>query len=85
MHNPTVVRVLKGYKSLGVGSFNMASYSGAINEKREDFSLHFKVFSRPYPNGVYTNDTGPMERVYDSWVIDSVPEKLAEAVKPFFQ
>jgi len=79
-----LARALKGYKSVGVASFNMASYSHAVNENSEDFWLHFKLFSRPAPTGIYTNDTGPMERMYDSWVIDSVPEKLAEVMKPFF-
>jgi len=77
-------RTLKAYKSVGVYSFNLASYSCALNENREDFWLHFKLFSRPSPTGIYTNDTGPMERMYDSWVIDSVPEKLTESMKPFF-
>eukprot|EP01114_Cavostelium_apophysatum_P016041 TRINITY_DN4499_c0_g2_i1.p1 TRINITY_DN4499_c0_g2~~TRINITY_DN4499_c0_g2_i1.p1 ORF type:complete len:339 (-),score=72.51 TRINITY_DN4499_c0_g2_i1:25-1041(-) len=80
-----LLKALEGYKSLGIGSFNLASYSAAVNEAtREDFCLHAKLFSRPAPNGVYTNDTGPMERMYDSWVIDSVPEKMAEALRPFF-
>jgi len=48
------------------------------------YSLHAKLFSRPYPKGVYTSDTGPMERGYDVWVIDTLPEELAERVRPFF-
>jgi hypothetical protein len=48
------------------------------------FDPHARLFSRPYPRGVYTNDTGPMERGYDVWVIDTVPEELADRMKPFF-
>jgi len=77
-------RMLKAYKSVGVGSFNMASYSAAVDEKLDSYALCVKFFSRPYPKGVYTNDTGPMERMYDAFVIDSVPEKLAESLRPFF-
>jgi hypothetical protein len=62
----------------------MASYSAAINDNSEYYWLCVKLFSRPSPKGVYTNDTGPMERMYDSFVIDSVPEKLAEFLRPFF-
>ncbi|MHA1210795.1 MAG: hypothetical protein ACTSRF_16465 [Candidatus Freyarchaeota archaeon] len=54
-----LLRVLRGYKKIGVGSFNLASYS-------------------------YTNDTGPMERLYDVWVIDTLPETLAGMLRGFF-
>jgi len=77
----SLVRVLAGYKSVGVGSFNMASYSAAVNETRADYWLCIKLFSRPFPKGVYTNDTGPMERMYDAFVIDSVPEVLATSLR----
>jgi len=79
-----LVKVFAGYKSVGVGSFNLVSYSAAVEEEREDFWLCIKLFSRPFPKGVYTNDTGPMERMYDSFVIDSPPEILASYLKPFF-
>ena len=36
-----------------------------------------QLISRPYPKGVYTSDTGPMERLEDVWVIDTLPEELA--------
>lgn len=74
-------KLLVAYKANGVGSFNLASFSNNFSASADDFWLHFKLFSRPFPNGVYTNDTGPMERMYDSWVIDSVPEKLAENLR----
>ena len=75
---------LCGYKAMGVGSFNLLTYSGPLNEKIDSYSLHARLFSRPSPRGVYTNDTGPMERGYDVWVIDTVPEELAQRMKPFF-
>jgi len=80
-----LVKILAGYKSVGVGSFNLASYSAGVNENREDYWLLIKLFSRPFPKGVYTNDTGPMERMYDSFVIDSPPEILASNLRPFFK
>ncbi len=70
--------------NLSVGSFNMVSYSmpvGSTSDENPHFTLHFKLFSRPKPAGLYTNDTGPLERMLDSWVIDSVPETVAELVK----
>jgi len=81
-----LTKTLLGYKNLGVGSLNMASFSAAVDDKAASthFRLHVKLFSRPSPKGVYTNDTGPMERVYNSWVIDSVPEILAETIRGSF-
>lgn len=76
--------VLKGYKSMGVGSFNVVSYSSAMDDELPYFTLHFKVISRPYPRGIYTNDSGPFERFYDVWVIDTLPELVAQTLKNFF-
>jgi len=69
---------------MGIGSFNLLSYSGPLGKKLDYYSLHVKLFSRPYPKGVYTSDTGPMERGYGVWVIDTLPEELADRIKPFF-
>jgi galactose-1-phosphate uridylyltransferase len=70
-------RMLKCYKSMGVGSFNLVSFSSALDEALPYFTLHFKMVSRPYPRNVYTNDSGPFERFYDIWVIDTLPEHVA--------
>jgi galactose-1-phosphate uridylyltransferase len=79
-----LTHVLCGYTAMGIGSFNLITYSGPLHEQLDFYRFHAKLFSRPYPRGVYTNDTGPMERGYDVWVIDTVPEELAEHMKPFF-
>eukprot|EP01118_Nematostelium_gracile_P007441 TRINITY_DN2428_c0_g1_i1.p1 TRINITY_DN2428_c0_g1~~TRINITY_DN2428_c0_g1_i1.p1 ORF type:complete len:336 (-),score=81.74 TRINITY_DN2428_c0_g1_i1:58-1065(-) len=80
-----LVQLLAGYKSVGVGSFNLVTYSAPAEFDTNSYSLVFKLFSRPFPRGVYTNDTGPMERMYDSFVIDSPPEILAQALRPFWK
>lgn len=74
----SLVKALKGYKRLGIGSFNLVAFSGPIGEKLNYYRLNVKLISRPYPSGVYTNDTGPFERLYDAWVIDTLPEVVAE-------
>jgi UDPglucose--hexose-1-phosphate uridylyltransferase len=79
-----LTKVLCGYKEIGIGSFNLITYSGPLGKKLDYYSLHAKLFSRPYPKGVYTSDTGPMERGYDVWVIDTLPEELANRMRPFF-
>ena len=79
-----LIKALKGYKKLGIGSFNLVTYSGPTSEELNHYRLNAKLISRPYPQGIYTNDTGPMERLYDLWVIDTLPEMVAENLRLFF-
>jgi galactose-1-phosphate uridylyltransferase len=79
-----LANVLCGYKAMGIGSFNLITYSGPLTERLDFYRFHARLFSRPYPKAVYTNDTGSMERGCDVWVIDTVPEELADHLKPFF-
>jgi galactose-1-phosphate uridylyltransferase len=76
--------VLLGYHALGVGSFNLASLSAGVGEELDHFSLGFRLISRPYPAGVYTNDSGPAERLYDFRVVDTLPEEVAAALRGSF-
>jgi galactose-1-phosphate uridylyltransferase len=78
-------RILRCYKSMGVGSFNLVSFSSALDEPLPYFTLHFKIVSRPYPRNVYTNDSGPFERFYDIWVIDTLPEEVAATCRSFLR
>jgi len=80
----SISKILKGYKSMGVGSFNIVSFSAGMDEKHPYYTLHFKIISRPYPQGIYTNDSGPFERFYDIWVIDTLPEEVARTLKYYF-
>ncbi len=75
--------MLKCYKSMGVGSFNLVSFSSFPDEHLLHFTLHFKIVSRPYPRNIYTNDSGPFERFYDIWVIDTLPEEVAVTCRDF--
>jgi len=79
-----VVKALKGYKGIGVGSFNLATFSGPVDKKLDYYRLNVKLISRPYPGALYTSDTGPSERLYNVWVIDTLPELLAEKLGPLF-
>jgi hypothetical protein len=36
------------------------------------------------PGGIYTNDTGFFERMYDLWIIDTLPEEVAHQARPLF-
>ncbi len=79
-----VVRLLKAYHAMGVGSFNLVTYSPGLDQDPPPFPFHAKLISRPYPSGIYTNDTGFFERMYELWIIDTLPEEVAQHVRAFF-
>jgi galactose-1-phosphate uridylyltransferase len=76
--------VLRGYHAIGVGSFNLASFSSAVGETLPYFPVQFRLISRPYPRGTYTNDTGPLERFFGVSVVDDLPEEVAASLRPYF-
>ena len=80
----SAVKILHGYKQMGVGSFNLNIFSGPIGEKLNYYALNAKIISRPFPQTVYTNDTGSLERLQDEWVIETLPEDVAERMRGVF-
>ena len=78
-------RALREYQELGVGSFNLVSFSGPMGGVGEHWRLTMKLISRPYPGLASANDTGPFERLCNAWVIDTVPETLASRVRALFR
>ncbi len=80
-----LVRALRAYRHLGVGSFNLVTYSPPMDEDPPPFPFHARLISRPYPSGIYSNDSGFFERMYDLWIIDTPPEDLALRTRPFFE
>jgi len=79
-----VVRLLKWFEAVGVGSFNLSSYSGPCNQKLSHYRLHFRVIARPSPVPLYTNDSGFMERMHLEPVVDTLPEQLANDLRRYF-
>ena len=79
-------RALRAYREIGVGSFNLVIFSGPIGGNEAYFYwMSAKLISRPYPRGIYTSDTGSMERLQDVWVIDTLPEELARRMRSFLK
>ena len=77
-------RTLRAYGEIGMGSFNLVTFSGPIGGNKAYFYwMSARLISRPYPKGIYTSDTGPMERLQDVWATDTLPEELARRMKPF--
>ena len=76
-----LMTVLCGYQEMGIGSFNLVTYSGPICKPLNYYCFNIKLISRPFPRCVYTNDTGAFERLYNVWVVDTLPEQLAEKMR----
>jgi len=79
-----VNRVLCGYKQMGVNSFNLSTFSGAVGESQGHYSMNAKIISRPYFQPFYRNDTGVLERLHQEADIEMMPEVLAQTLKAFF-
>ena len=77
--------VLACYAEMGVGSFNVNSFSAPTDQGTDHYLLNVKIISRPFPGGLYMNDTGVFERLQGEWVIESLPEDIAAIMKRKFQ
>jgi galactose-1-phosphate uridylyltransferase len=76
-----VVRLLRGYKSMGVNSFNMSTFSAAMDDRLDYYSLHAKLISRPVLQPFYRNDTGILERFHHEADIEVMPEAFAKSAR----
>jgi UDPglucose--hexose-1-phosphate uridylyltransferase len=79
-----VVRVLRGYKAMGMNSFNLVTYSSAIGGRSEHFRFSARIISRPVFQPLYTNDTGSIERFYGISIIEALPEQVALDIRKYF-
>jgi len=79
-----VVRVLRGYKAMGMNSFNLVTYSAAIGDHSEHFRFSARIMSRPVFQPLYTNDTGSIERFYGISIIEALPEQVAAEMRKRF-
>ena len=79
-----VLRALRGYKKIGVNSFNLITFSAPLGESPEHFSLSARMISRPAFQPLYTNDSGPLERFLGISVIEALPEDVAREMRPHF-
>lgn len=79
-----IVKALRCYKSMGVDSFNLITYSAPLGERAEHFRMGARIISRPVFRPLYTNDAGPLERFYGISVIESLPEDVARDMRAHF-
>lgn len=76
-----VITTLRAYKTAGVNSFNVVTYSASIGQPVDYFWLTARIISRPRFQPYYTNDTGFMERLFDEWVVETLPEDVARSLR----
>lgn len=79
-----VVKILRCYKEMGVNSFNLITYSAPLGESPDYYWLNARIISRPLFQPFYTSDSGFMERFYDVWVIETLPEDVATEMRASF-
>ena len=77
----SICQALRGYKAMGVGSLNLVVFSAPLSQESKYFRLNAKLISRPFPIPLYTGDTGFMERLCGEWVIEALPEHVAEQMR----
>jgi galactose-1-phosphate uridylyltransferase len=80
-----VVRILCGYKAMGMNSFNLVTYSAAIGDRSEYFRFSARIMSRPIFQPLYTNDAGSIERFYGVSIIEAMPEQVAAEMRKQFE
>ncbi len=76
-----VARLLAAYRSDGVNSFNLSSFSAPMGERPEHYALHAKLISRPVLHPFYRNDTGILERFHHEADIEVLPEVFAASAR----
>ena len=79
-----IVRVLRCYKVMGMNSFNLVTYSAAIDGRSEHFRFSARIMSRPVFQPLYTNDAGSIERFYGISIIEAMPEQVAAEMRKWF-
>ena len=80
-----LVKLLRGYKQMGVNSFNLSTFSAPLGERLDYYCLHAKLISRPAFEPFYRNDTGILERFHYEADIEVIPEDVAETMRVFFE
>ncbi len=80
----TIVKILRCYNKMGVNSFNLVTYSAPVGQNPDYFWLSARMISRPFFQPFYTGDSGFMERFFNVWVIETLPEELASEMRSAF-
>jgi len=79
-----ITKILHCYRAMGINSFNLITYSARLTERPDYFLMSARIISRPVFRPLYTSDAGFMERFYDVWIIETLPEEVAREMRESF-
>jgi galactose-1-phosphate uridylyltransferase len=77
-------RVLKGYGSLGVSTFNFSVFSGPLTEPDDSFRCFLRIVSRQNVYENYRTDDYFLQKLLRNELILTLPEELASMLRDFF-
>ncbi len=78
-----ISRVLQWYEQAGYNSFNLALYSGPLNNSRGG-CVHLSMITRTAMLPYYRSDAMYMERLHWEAAVDRAPERIAEDLRAHF-
>jgi len=78
-----ISRVLRWYELTGYNSFNLALYSGPLNDSRGG-CVHLSMITRTAMLPYYRSDAMYMERLHWEAAVDRSPERIADDLRVHF-
>ncbi len=78
-----IARVLQWYELTGYNSFNLALYSGPLNNSR-GWRVHLSMITRTAMLPYYRSDAMHMERLHWEAAVDRAPESIADDLRAHF-
>lgn len=79
-----IARVLRGYASLKVSTFNFSLYSGPLRARDDAFCCLLRIVSRQNVYENYRTDDYFLQKLLRNELILTLPEALASALRAFF-
>lgn len=79
-----LIRTMRAYNEMGIYSFNMNFFTGALNDDHTRFHLLFSP--RTFFNqSLGTPDIGALRNLFNETLCMAFPEEIADQLRPFFQ
>jgi galactose-1-phosphate uridylyltransferase len=78
-----ISRVLQWYASIGYNSFNLALYSGPLNDS-QGWRVHLTMITRTAMLPYYRSDAMHLERLHWEAAVDRSPESIADDLRMHF-
>ena len=82
-----IARVLQWYELTGYNSFNLALYSGPLNNRGNNsrgWRVHLSMITRTAMLPYYRSDAMHMERLHWEAAVDRAPERIADDLRAHF-